>query len=176
METRDVGRAHFRIGMSAPPKAELFLNLLDLRPKNQTVAENFPFTPRPMREKIIIFPRRRHQWLLRTSYICISKRENGGKSRLCPRTFPRTSSFHRNFAYYIISQPKLKKQEITDTKFGNFCSFLKFFYKAARFLALSLLMALVLGTDNHNLAVSFDDLALVAHRLNRGSYFHNCTP
>ena len=45
-----------------------------------------------------------------------------------------------------------------------------------RFLSLSLLIALVLVTDNHNLAVSFDDRALVAHRLNRGSYFHNCTP
>lgn len=61
-------------------------------------------------------------------------------------------------------------------KVRQFLLVFKIFYKAARFLALSLLMALVLGTDNHNLAVSFDDLALVAHRLNRGSYFHNCTP
>ena len=33
-------------------------------------------------------------------------------------------------------------------------------------LTLALLMALVLGADYHNLAVSFDDFALVAHRLN----------
>ena len=39
-------------------------------------------------------------------------------------------------------------------------------------LALSLLMALVLGTDNHNLAVSFNYLAFVAHRLYRRSDFH----
>ena len=32
-------------------------------------------------------------------------------------------------------------------------------------LALPLLMALVLGTDDHYFAVSFDDFALVAHRL-----------
>lgn len=46
---------------------------------------------------------------------------------------------------------------------------------SARFqgLALSLLMALVLGTDNHNLAVSLDYLAFIAHRLYRRSNFHD---
>lgn len=39
-------------------------------------------------------------------------------------------------------------------------------------LALSLFMALVLGTDNHNLAVSFNYLAFIAHRLYRRSDFH----
>jgi hypothetical protein len=34
-----------------------------------------------------------------------------------------------------------------------------------KLLALTLLMALVFGTDDHNLAVSFDNFALVAHRL-----------
>ncbi len=33
-------------------------------------------------------------------------------------------------------------------------------------LALALLMALILRTNNHNLAVPLDYLALVAHRLN----------
>lgn len=33
-------------------------------------------------------------------------------------------------------------------------------------------MAGVLGANYHNLAVSFDDLALVAHRFYRGSDFH----
>lgn len=42
------------------------------------------------------------------------------------------------------------------------------------FLALSLLMALVLGANNHNLAFSFDDSAFIAHRLYRRSYFHYC--
>ena len=45
------------------------------------------------------------------------------------------------------------------------------FKKAAR-SALALFMALVLGTDNHNLAVPFDYLALIAHRLYRRSNFH----
>ena len=42
--------------------------------------------------------------------------------------------------------------------------------------ALALFMALVLGTDNHNLAVPFDYLALIAHRLYRRSNFHNKSP
>ena len=37
-------------------------------------------------------------------------------------------------------------------------------------------MALILGTDDHNLAVSLDNLAFVAHRFNRRSYFHKKTP
>ena len=37
-------------------------------------------------------------------------------------------------------------------------------------------MALVLGTDYHYLAVSFNYLALIAHRLYRRSYFHKNTP
>ena len=49
------------------------------------------------------------------------------------------------------------------------------FKKAAR-SALALFMALVLGTDNHNLAVPFDYLALIAHRLYRRSNFHNKSP
>ena len=49
------------------------------------------------------------------------------------------------------------------------------FKKAAR-SALALFMALVLGTDNHNLAVPFDYLALIAHRLYRRSNFHNISP
>ena len=40
-------------------------------------------------------------------------------------------------------------------------------------LTLSLFMVGVLGADNHNLAVAFDDLAFVAHRLNRRSDFHD---
>ena len=37
-------------------------------------------------------------------------------------------------------------------------------------------MALVLGADDHNFAVSLDYLALIAHRLYRRSYFHNKSP
>ena len=40
-------------------------------------------------------------------------------------------------------------------------------------LALSLLMAPVLGTDDHNFAVSLNNFALIAHRLYRRSDFHN---
>ena len=40
-------------------------------------------------------------------------------------------------------------------------------------LTLTLFVALVFGTDNHNFAVSFNNFALVAHRFYRGSYFHN---
>ena len=43
-------------------------------------------------------------------------------------------------------------------------------------LTLSLLVALVLGTDNHNFAVSFNYFALVAHRLYGRSNFHFLTP
>ena len=39
-------------------------------------------------------------------------------------------------------------------------------YDLSDLLSLALLMALVLGADYHNLAVSFDDFALIAHRLN----------
>ena len=39
--------------------------------------------------------------------------------------------------------------------------------------ALTLLVIGILGADNHNSAVSFDDLALVAHGFNTGSDFHN---
>ena len=39
-------------------------------------------------------------------------------------------------------------------------------------LALSLLMALILRADDHDLSVSLDDLALVAHGLDRRTYFH----
>ncbi len=42
-----------------------------------------------------------------------------------------------------------------------------------RFLALSLLMALVFGTNYHNFSVSLNDFALIAHRLYRRSDFHN---
>ena len=42
--------------------------------------------------------------------------------------------------------------------------------------ALSLLVALVLGTDDHDFAVSLDDFALVAHRFDRRSYFHFFIP
>lgn len=34
----------------------------------------------------------------------------------------------------------------------------------------------ILGADNHYLAVTLDNLALVTHGLNRCSYFHNKTP
>ncbi len=47
--------------------------------------------------------------------------------------------------------------------------FLENFYG---FLALSLFMALTLGADYHNSAVSFDYFALVAHRFYRRSDFH----
>lgn len=43
------------------------------------------------------------------------------------------------------------------------------FYK---FLALSLFVALTLGADNHNSAVSLDNFALIAHRFYRRSNFH----
>lgn len=43
-------------------------------------------------------------------------------------------------------------------------------------LTLSLLVALVLGTDNHNFAVSFNYLAFVAHGLYGRSYFHDKSP
>ena len=42
--------------------------------------------------------------------------------------------------------------------------------------ALALLVALVLGADDHHLAVSLDYLALIAHRLYRRSNFHNKSP
>ena len=45
-----------------------------------------------------------------------------------------------------------------------------------RLLALTLFMALVLRTNYHNFAVSFNYLALVAHRFYGRSYFHNSTP
>lgn len=35
-------------------------------------------------------------------------------------------------------------------------------------------MVRILGADNHNFAVSLDDLALVAHGFDRGSDFHFC--
>lgn len=44
------------------------------------------------------------------------------------------------------------------------------------FLALTLFMALVLGADDHDLAVSLNDFALVAHRLDRRSDFHFMIP
>lgn len=34
-------------------------------------------------------------------------------------------------------------------------------------------MVCVLGADDHNLAVAFDDFAFIAHGLNRRSYFHD---
>ena len=43
-------------------------------------------------------------------------------------------------------------------------------------LALALLVALVLGTDDHDLAVAFDNFALVAHRFDRRSDFHFLIP
>ena len=33
-------------------------------------------------------------------------------------------------------------------------------------------MALILGADDHDLSVSLDDLALIAHGLDRRTYFH----
>ena len=42
--------------------------------------------------------------------------------------------------------------------------------------ALALLMALVLGADDHNLAVPFDDFAFVAHGFDRRSDFHKIPP
>ena len=45
-------------------------------------------------------------------------------------------------------------------------------FPAGLILALSLLMALVLGTDDHHFAVSLDDLALIAHRFYGRSDFH----
>ena len=39
-------------------------------------------------------------------------------------------------------------------------------------LALSLLMALALGADNHYSTVSFNNFALIAHRFYRRSNFH----
>lgn len=41
------------------------------------------------------------------------------------------------------------------------------------FLTLSLLVLGILGADDHHFAVSFDDLALVAHGLYGSSYFHD---
>ncbi len=43
-------------------------------------------------------------------------------------------------------------------------------------LALSLLVVFVLGTDNHDFAVSFNNFALIAHRFYRRSDFHNISP
>ena len=43
----------------------------------------------------------------------------------------------------------------------------------ARLLTLSLFVVGVLGANNHNLAVALDDLAFIAHRLNRRSDFHD---
>ncbi len=42
--------------------------------------------------------------------------------------------------------------------------------------ALTLFVIGILGADNHNSAVSFDDLAFVAHRLYTGSDFHSEPP
>ena len=44
--------------------------------------------------------------------------------------------------------------------------------RVKRFLALSLLMALVFGTNYHHFAVSLDDLALIAHGFYGRTYFH----
>ena len=41
------------------------------------------------------------------------------------------------------------------------------------FLTLTLFVVGILGADNHNSAVSFDNLAFVAHRFNTGSDFHD---
>ena len=41
------------------------------------------------------------------------------------------------------------------------------------FSALSLLVALVFGTDHHDFSVPLDDLALIAHGLHGRSDFHN---
>ena len=54
--------------------------------------------------------------------------------------------------------------------FVNVCQ--AFFGVFIYFLALSLLMALALGADYHNSAVSLDNFALVAHRFYRRSDFH----
>lgn len=40
------------------------------------------------------------------------------------------------------------------------------------YLTLSLLVVRVFGADHHDLTVSFDDLAFVAHRLYGSTYFH----
>ena len=44
--------------------------------------------------------------------------------------------------------------------------------KLTWFLALSLLVFGIFGTNNHNFAITFDNLALVAHGLYRRFYFH----
>ena len=46
----------------------------------------------------------------------------------------------------------------------------------AKGLALTLLVIGILGADNHNSAVSLDDLAFVTHGFNTGSDFHNKPP
>jgi len=40
-------------------------------------------------------------------------------------------------------------------------------------LTLSLLMAFIFRANNHNFSVSFDNLALIAHRFYRRTHFHN---
>lgn len=55
-----------------------------------------------------------------------------------------------------------------------FFIFFPLFYTIFGKLALTLLMALVLGANHHHFAVSFDDFALVAHGLYRRSDFHVC--
>ena len=52
----------------------------------------------------------------------------------------------------------------------------EFFGQVNQFLALSLFMALIFGADDHNFAVSLDDLALVAHRFYGRSDFHDMLP
>ena len=77
----------------------------------------------------------------------------------CLGKLPNCYNIPQIAAYIIISY----RFQVCQAIFWEFLTF---------FLALSLLMALALGADDHNSAVSLDYFALVAHRFYRRSDFH----
>ena len=80
-----------------------------------------------------------------------------------------TILFWENINFYATS-PKLRHNNILPYSVkGCQLFFDTFLYY---FLALSLFVALALGADNHNSAVSLDNFALIAHRFYRRSNFH----
>ena len=76
--------------------------------------------------------------------------------------FPLSRAIFQNTAYYDYS---IARKGMSSIFWWNFPFFIGF-------LALSLFMALALGTNYHYSAVSFDYFALIAHRFYRRSNFH----
>lgn len=78
------------------------------------------------------------------------------------RCYARSETFLRRGVYNEVHDPRKK---LRDTAERRIYAFFK--------LALALLMRLILGTNHHNFAVSFNNFAFIAHRLYRRSDFHN---